>query len=72
MKNSLATIENIKQYTDYLGLTCDFQACKDIFDYSNEWEIADTKTAVWEFLDTFEGISHSRDPEFFKGEEITE
>ena len=61
----IATLDNIKQYTDQLGLTCNEQACQDILDYANEWEIADTKTAVWEFLDEFEGISHTRDLEFW-------
>ena len=62
----IATLENIKQYTDKLDLTCDEKSCQDILDYANEWEIADTKTAVWEFLDAYEGICHSRDPEFWQ------
>jgi hypothetical protein len=69
--NSLATLKNIREYTEHLGLTCDLKACQDILDYSNEWEIADTKTAVWEFLDTFEGIAHSADLDFFKNEDKT-
>jgi hypothetical protein len=35
-----------------------------------EFEIVDYKTAVWDYLDAYEGISHSRDPEFFKTEEV--
>jgi hypothetical protein len=62
-------IAQIKAYTDKLNLTCDEQACKDILDYANEFEIVDIKTAVWEFLDTFEGIAHSADPEYWEGEE---
>jgi len=65
-------VEQIKQYTDKLGLTCNEQACKDILDYANEFQIADLKTAVWEFLDTFEGIAHSRDPEYWEGEDDDE
>ena len=65
----IVTLDNIKQYTDKLDLTCDEQACQNILDYANEWEIADTKTAVWEFLDAYEGISHTRDPEFFPSED---
>jgi len=61
-------IQQIKQYTDKLSLSCDAKACQDILDYANEFEIVDLKTAVWEFLDTFEGIAHSVDPEYWGSE----
>jgi hypothetical protein len=70
MDNTILTFESVEEYTKWLGLTCTKEDCQAIVDYSNEFEIADTKTAVWEFLDQFEGICHSRDPEFFKGEEL--
>jgi len=28
----------------------------------------DVRYSVWEYLDTYEGISHARDPEFFADE----
>jgi hypothetical protein len=59
------TPNEIKQYTDQLGLTCDQEACESILEVANEWGIADVKDAVWEFMDFYEGISHSRDLEYW-------
>lgn len=61
----MINLQLIKQYTDYLGLTCDEQACQDILDYANEIQATDYKDAVWEFLDEFEGIAHDRDVEYW-------
>ncbi len=60
---------DIKQYTDSLNLTCSYQDCLDIVDFAKEYQIIDYKQAVWEFLDTFEGICHSRDMDYWKGKE---
>ena len=59
------TLTEIKNYTDYLGLTCDQEACQDILDEAVEWGVTDVKTAVWEFMDIYEGICHTRDPEYW-------
>lgn len=62
----MSELENIKQYADKLGLTFTYDDCKELVNYMTEWQIVDYKTAVWEYLDTYEGICHSRDKEFFK------
>ena len=67
----IMTLTEIKQYTDQLGLTCDQEACESILESANEWGITNTKDAVWAFMDFYEGISHSRYPEYWaqRGEE---
>jgi hypothetical protein len=65
----MTEIEQVQQYTKKLNLTFTVDDCKALLLYMDEFEIVDYKTAVWEYLDAYEGISHSRDPEFFKNEE---
>jgi len=59
------TLNEIKQYTDYLGLSCGQEDCESILAEALEWGITGVKNAVWEFMDCYEGISHSRDPEYW-------
>jgi hypothetical protein len=61
----MTNIEHIKQYTEKLNLTFTIDDCKALLHHMAEFEIVDYKTAVWDYLDAYEGISHSRDPEFF-------
>ena len=61
----MITLQLIKDYTKYLNLTCDDEACQDILDFGNAIGATDYKDAVWEFLDEFEGIAHSADPEYW-------
>jgi hypothetical protein len=65
----MTNIEHIKQYTEKLNLTFTIDDCKALLHHMAEYEIVDYKTAVWDYLDAYEGISHSHDPEFFKDEE---
>jgi hypothetical protein len=65
----MTEIEQIAQYTKKLNLTFTIDDCKALLHHMAEFEIVDYKTAVWDYLDAYEGISHSRDPEFFKDEE---
>jgi hypothetical protein len=41
--------------------------CVEVLHHMDEFEIVDMKTGLWDYLDAYEGISHDRDPEFFKG-----
>lgn len=66
----MTNIEHIKQYTEKLNLIFTIDDCKALLHHMAEFEIVDYKTAVWDYLDAYEGISHSRDPEFFKTEEV--
>jgi len=58
-------LTEIKQYTDSLELTCSTQDCEDILKEAIELGITDVKDAVWTFLDTYEGISHSWDANYW-------
>jgi hypothetical protein len=62
-------VKTIKEYTKSLDLIFTTADCEDLIKHMDEFEIADIKTGVWDFLDAYEGVSHSRDPEFFKDEE---
>lgn len=61
-------LEHIKQYTEKLNLTFTIDDCKALLHHMAEFEIVDYKTAVWDYLDAYEGISHTRDPEYWKDE----
>ena len=63
--NTIATFENIEQYAKKIDIALTKGDIEEMLEYADEWEIVDTKTLVWEFLDAYEGISHTRDPEFF-------
>jgi len=62
-------LDQIKQYTEKLNLTFTIDDCKALLHHMAEFEIVDYKTAVWDYLDAYEGISHSADPEYWKDEE---
>jgi len=65
----MTEIDCIKQYTEKLNLTFTIDDCKALLHHMAEFEIVDYKTAVWDYLDAYEGISHDKDPEFWKGME---
>jgi hypothetical protein len=59
------TYDDIEQYAKKIDIALTKGDIEEMLEYAGEWEIVDTKTLVWEFLDAYEGISHTRDPEFF-------
>lgn len=63
-------LQAIKNYTEKLGLTFTMADCQGLLHHMAEFEIADIKTGVWDYLDAYEGISHTRDQEFWVGEEV--
>ena len=67
MRDDLA--DRIKEYGEELGLTLTLEDAKEVIEHMDEFEIVDIKTGLWDFLDAYEGISHSRDPEFWKDKE---
>jgi hypothetical protein len=67
--NTIATFENIEQYAKKIDIAFTKSDIEEMLEYADKWEIVDTKTLVWEFLDAYEGISHDRDPEFFANEQ---
>ena len=64
-KNTLCSADAIVDYGKYIDIVFTEGDVEKMLAYAKHWEIADTKTLVWEFLDAYEGICHSRDPEFF-------
>lgn len=72
MKNTLCSADNIVAYGKHIDIAFTESDVDNMLAYAKHWEIADTKTLVWEFLDAYEGISHSRDPEFFNQSNLTE
>ena len=67
-KNTLCSADDIVDYGKHIDIAFTTGDVEEMLAYAKEWEIVDTKTLVWEFLDTYEGMSHTRDPEFFKNE----
>ena len=61
--------DQIKDYSKKLGLTMTIDDCIEVLNHMDEFEIADIKTGLWDYLDAYEGISHERDKEFWKDEE---
>ena len=57
-------LAGVMEYTKKLGLTFDWDGCAGVWDEALEGE--SVKSAVWYYLDTYEGISHDRDKEFWK------
>ena len=55
----------IKQYTDSLGLPCSIEDCEDILAHAIEMGFTDVKDAVWDCIDTFAGVGHSCDHEYW-------
>ena len=56
-------LDGVMEYTKKLGLTFDWDGCAKVWDEALEGEAV--KSAVWYYLDTYEGISHDADKEFW-------
>jgi hypothetical protein len=67
-KNTWCSADAIVAYGKHIDIPFTEGDVEEMLAYAKEWEIVDTKTLVWEFLDAYEGISHTRDPEFFKND----
>jgi predicted YcjX-like family ATPase len=61
--------DQIKDYSKTLNLTMTLDDCIEVLNHMDEFEIVDMKTGLWDYLDAYEGVCHSRDSEFFKNEE---
>ena len=59
------TYNDIVAYAKQIDIALTRGDVEEMLEYADEWEIVDTKTLVWEFLDTYEGISHTRDLDLF-------
>lgn len=59
----------ILHYAARLNITLSRADCEEIKEYAREYGIADYRTALWDYLDEFEGIAHSRDADYWRGRE---
>jgi hypothetical protein len=65
-------MDRARDYTKKLGLTCNDETLLEMI---GEVEVGldvvdvDIRPYVWDYLDAYEGISHSRDPDYWKDEE---
>ena len=57
-------LQDIKKYTEKLGLTFTMEDCQEVAHESVAGETVED--AVWWFLDQYEGVSHDRDLEYWK------
>jgi len=58
-------IAQVKHYTEKLGLTFSAEDCVQVIELAKIYNVKDYKMAVWDYLDEFEGICHSLDPEYW-------
>ena len=59
---------DVVAYAGKLGISLTRGDVELILDWAREDGETDVRFPVWEYLDTYEGISHTRDPEFFADE----
>jgi hypothetical protein len=52
-------------YADKLGITFTNEDVAQILEWAQHDKETDVRWTVWEFLDSYEGISHTRDLEFW-------
>lgn len=57
--------ETIEQYGKKIGVAFTRGDIEEIIDNAQQDGITDLRWAVWDWLDQFEGISHTRDLELF-------
>lgn len=63
------TYDDITAYASKIGIAFTRGDVEQILRWAREDNQDDLRCTVWEFLDTYEGISHSRDPDFWSEEE---
>lgn len=59
----------IKNYTEKLGLIFSSDDVTEVIKEAELYGITEPKEAVWHFLDEFEGVAHSLDPEYWEGKD---
>lgn len=64
----MITYDDVVAYASKIGIAFTRGDVEEILQWAQEDKETDVRYPVWEWLDTFEGISHTRDPEFFADE----
>jgi hypothetical protein len=62
------TYDDVLAYASKIGIAFTRGDVEQILEWAREDNETDVRYPVWEFLDTYEGISHARDPEWFADE----
>lgn len=62
------TYDDVTEYAKKIGISFTRGDVEEILEWAREDNETDIRYTVWEWLDTFEGISHRADPEFFADE----
>lgn len=57
--------DDVLKYADKLGLTLADEDVAEILEWAQDDAQQDIRWTVWEYLDMYEGISHTRDLELF-------
>lgn len=59
------THDDIREYAKVIGITFIKQDFDEIIQRAKDDGVVDVRQAVWDFLDEFEGISHTADLDYF-------
>jgi hypothetical protein len=59
------TYEYIMQYAKKIGIAFTRGDIEDILERASEDNVTDLRLAVWDYLDEYEGISHTADRDLF-------
>jgi len=62
------TYDDVMAYASKIGIAFTRGDVEQILEWAREDKETDIRYTVWEYLDEYEGISHTRDPEFFADE----
>lgn len=62
------TYDDVTAYASKIGIAFTRGDVELILSWAQEDLETDVRYPVWEYLDMYEGISHTRDPEFFADE----
>lgn len=62
------TYDDVVAYAKKINISFTRGDVELILEWAQEDKQDDVRYPVWEYLDTYEGISHVRDPEFFAEE----
>jgi hypothetical protein len=55
----------VLDYAEKLGIDFDPADVDEILEWAHDDQQTDVRRTVWEYLDMYEGISHTRDLEFW-------
>ena len=59
------TYDDVMAYASKIGIAFTRGDIEEILEWAHDDQQTDVRYTVWEYLDMYEGISHTRDLEFF-------